>query len=301
VKENFKADYFINVLRGVENDSITRRHHDKLEWFGEGCDTEETLWNAIVNQAILSGLIYKEVDNYGLLKLTDDGRKYMKRPYEFMVTEDNDFEDSNEQPENMEGGVDTVLYKMLVDLRKDFSKKLNLPQYVIFQDTSLDAMSTLYPVTIEELKNIPGVGEGKAKRYGNAFCELIKKYCEENEIERPVDIVIRTVPDKSRNKLTIIKSVDAEKSLNEISRLLGIDEGEVLDEMEAIVYSGTKLNIDYMLEEMEVDQEVVDDIYDYFRQSKTDSLDKALEELDESYYEEDIRLVRIKFMSEMAI
>ena len=162
-------------------------------------------------------------------------------------------------------------------------------------------MSTLYPVTVEELKNIPGVGEGKAKRYGNEFCELIKKYCEENEIERPMDIVVKTVPDKSRNKLAIIKSVDAEKSLDEISRLLGIDEEEVIDEMEAIVYSGTKLNIDYMLEEMEVDQEMIDDIYDYFRQSKTDDIDKALEELDETYYEEDIRLVRIKFMSEMAI
>ena len=301
LKENFKAEYLISVLMGTESDAVTRRHHDELELFGEGCDTEETMWNAIVNQAILTGLIYKEIDNYGLLKLTPEGKKYIKKPYEFMVMEDNDFEDSGEPAEGvMEGGTDTVLYKMLCDLRKDFSKKLNLPQYVIFQDSSLDAMSTLYPITVDELKNIPGVGEGKAKRYGKEFCELIKKYCEENEIERPMDIVVRSVPDKSKNKLSIIKSVDAEKSLEEIARLLGIKEEEVLDEMEAIVYSGTRLNIDYMLEELEVDQEVVDDIYDYFRNSKTDSLDKALEELDETYYEEDIRLVRLKFMSEMA-
>lgn len=302
VKENFKADHIINILRGVENESITSRKHDNLELFGEGCDTEETMWNAIVNQAILTGLIYKEIDNYGLLKLTSQGKKYMKKPYEFMVMEDNDFDESaDHEGAPMEGGVDPTLYKMLCDLRKDFSKKLDLPQYVIFQDTSLNAMSTLYPVTIDELKNIPGVGEGKAKRYGNEFCELIRKYCEENEIDRPMDIVVKTVPDKSRNKLSIIKSVDAEKSLDEIARLLGISEAEVLEEMEAIVYSGTKLNIDYMLEEMEVDQDVVDDIYDYFRQSKTDNIEKAMDELDETYYEEDIRLVRIKFMSEMAI
>ncbi len=303
VKESFKSDYLINILRGIENDRITSRNHDKLELFGEGCDTEETMWNAIVNQAILSGLIFKEIDNYGILKLTADGKKYMKKPYPFMVVEDNDFEDMGEtEGINMEaGGTDTILYKMLCDLRKSFSKKLNLPQYVIFQDTSLDAMSTLYPITIDELKNIPGVGEGKAKRYGKEFCELIKIYCEENEIVRPVDIVVRTVPDKSKNKLTIIKNVDAEISLNEIAKLLGMEEEEVLDEMEAIVYSGTKLNIDYMLDELNVDQDVIDDIYEYFRQSKTDSLDKALNELDKSYYEEDIRLVRIKFLSEMAI
>jgi ATP-dependent DNA helicase RecQ len=162
-------------------------------------------------------------------------------------------------------------------------------------------MSTLYPVNIEEIKNIPGVGEGKATRYGKEFCELIQKYCEENEIERPMDIVVRSVPDRSQNKLSIIKSIDAEKSLEEIARMLGLEEEEVLDEMEAIVYSGTKLNIDYMLEELDVDEEVIEDIYDYFRQSKTDSIDAALDELDESYYEEDIRLVRIKFLSEMAI
>lgn len=302
VKENFKADYIINILRGVEADAVTSRKHDELELFGEGCETEDTLWNAIVNQAILSGLIIKDIDSYGTLKITSDGKKYLKKPYEFYVAEDNDFEDDGDTGiEQVEGGVDTVLYKMLCELRKDLSQKLDLPPYVIFQDTSIDAMSTLYPITIDELKNIPGVGEGKAKRYGKEFCELIKRYCEENDIERPMDIAIRTVPDKSKNKLAIIKSVDAEKSLEEIARLLGIDEGDVLDEMEAIVYSGTKLNIDYMLDEMEVDQDVVDDIFDYFKQSDTDSLDKALEELDENYYEEDIRLVRIKFLSEMAI
>ncbi len=301
VKENFKSEYIINVLRGVETDAITSRNHDKLETFGEGCDTEETLWNAIINQAILSGLIYKEVDNYGILKLNPEGKKFIKKPYSFLVVEDNDFEEAAEGIGHTEGGADSVLYRMLIDLRKSLSKKLQLPPYVIFQDNSIDAMSTLYPVNIEELKNIPGVGEGKAKRYGKEFCELIQKYCEENEIERPMDIVVRSVPDRSQNKLSIIKSIDAEKSLEEIARMLGLEEEEVLDEMEAIVYSGTKLNIDYMLEELDVDEEVIEDIYDYFRQSKTDSIDAALDELDESYYEEDIRLVRIKFLSEMAI
>ena len=302
VKENFKSEYIINVLRGVENEAITSRNHDQLETFGEGCDTEETMWNAIINQAILSGLIYKEVDNYGILKLNPEGKRFIKKPYSFLVVEDNDFEEDGEHGmSHGEGGTDSVLYHMLIDLRKTLSKKLQLPPYVIFQDASIDAMSTLYPVDIDELKNIPGVGEGKAKRYGKEFCELIKKYCEDNEIERPMDIVVRSVPDRSQNKLSIIKSIDAEKSLEEIARMLGLEQEEVLDEMEAIVYSGTKLNIDYMLDELDVDPEVIDDIYDYFRQSKTDSIDEALNELDESYYEEDIRLVRIKFLSEMAI
>lgn len=300
VKENFKSEYIINVLRGVENEAITSRKHDQLETFGEGCDTEETMWNAIINQAILSGLIYKEVDNYGILKLNPEGKRFIKKPYSFLVVEDNDFEE-NEQGGQGEGAADSVLYRMLIDLRKTISKKLQLPPYVIFQDNSIDAMSTLYPVNIDELKNIPGVGEGKAKRYGKQFCELIKKYCEENEIERPMDIVVRSVPDRSQNKLSIIKSIDAEKSLEEISRMLGLEPEEVIEEMENIVYSGTKLNIDYMLEELDIDEEVIDDIYEYFRQSKTDSIDTALDELDESYYEDDIRLVRIKFLSEMAI
>ena len=301
VKENFKSEYIINVLRGVETEAILSRKHDQLDTFGEGCDTEETLWNAIINQAILSGLIYKEVDNYGILKLNPEGKKFIKKPYPFLVVEDNDFEENEQAGAHGEGGADSVLYRMLIDLRKTLSKKLQLPPYVIFQDNSIDAMSTLYPVNIDELKNIPGVGEGKAKRYGKDFCELIKKYCEENEIERPMDIVVRSVPDRSQNKLSIIKSIDAEKSLEEISRMLGLDPEEVIEEMENIVYSGTKLNIDYMLEELEIDEEVIDDIYEYFRQSDTDSIEAALDELDESYYEDDIRLVRIKFLSEMAI
>lgn len=302
VKENFKSEYIINVLRGVETEAITSRNHDRLDTFGEGCDTEETMWNAIINQAILSGLIYKEVDNYGILKLNPEGKRFIKNPYSFLVVEDNDFEEDDEQGmTHGDGGTDQVLYRMLIDLRKTLSKKLDLPPYVIFQDNSIDAMSTLYPVDIEELKNIPGVGEGKAKRYGKEFCDLIKKYCDDNEIERPMDIVVRSVPDRSKNKLSIIKSIDSEKSLEEIARMLGLEAEEVIEEMENIVYSGTRLNIDYMLEELDVDEDVIEDIYDYFRQSKTDSIETALNELDESYYEEDIRLVRIKFLSELAI
>ena len=304
VNESFKTEYIINVLRGIETDNIVNRGHTELATFGEGCDVEETLWNAIINQAILSGIIYKDIeDDYGTLKISPEGHKFLKKPYSFMVVEDNGFDGDSDgtSPTISDGGTDKVLYKMLMDLRKSLAKKLNVPPYVIFQDNSIDTMSTLYPITIDELKNIPGVGEGKAKRYGKEFCDVIRRHCEENEIVRPMDIVVRSVPDKSKAKLTIIKSIDAEKSLEEIAKMLGLSEEEVVEEMENIVYSGTKLNIDYMLDELGVDEDVVDDIYDYFRHSNTDSIDKALDELDESYYEEDIRLVRIKFLSEMAI
>ena len=300
VKENFKVDYIIDVLVGNETEEILAHKHDKLKYFGAGEDEEEKKWNAVIRQAMIAGYIEKDVENYGLLKITDDGRKYMKKPVAFKVTEDNDF-DEDEEPVPQKGGgaADPALFAMLKDLRKKLSKQLDVPPYVIFQDPSLEAMATVYPINIDELQNIPGVGAGKAKRYGAEFCDLIKRHCEENEINRPEDLRVRTVANKSKLKVSIIQSIDRKVALDDIASAKGIDFSELLDEIEAIVYSGTKLNIDYFLEEV-MDEDHMLDIYDYFKESETDSLDEAMDELGEDYTEEEIRLVRVKFLSEMA-
>lgn len=300
VKENFKVDYIIDVLVGNETEEILAHKHDKLKYFGAGEDEDEKKWNAVIRQAMIAGYIEKDVENYGLLKITDDGYKYMKKPVSFKVTEDNDF-DEDEEPVPQKGGgaADPALFSMLKDLRKKLSKQLDVPPYVIFQDPSLEAMATVYPISIEELQNIPGVGAGKAKRYGAEFCDLIKRHCEENEIDRPEDLRVRTVANKSKLKVSIIQSIDRKVALDDIASAKGIDFSELLDEIEAIVYSGTKLNIDYFLEEV-MDEDHMLDIYDYFKESETDSLDDAMDELGEDYTEEEIRLVRVKFLSEMA-
>ena len=219
-----------------------------------------------------------------------------------MVVENNDFDDDfdDNSEQGGTGVTDEVLYGMLLDLRKKIAKKYDVPPYVVFQDTSLESMSTLYPVNEEELQNIPGVGAGKAKRYGAEFCKLIKQHCEENDIVRPSDMRVRTVANKSKVKVKIIQAIDRKVSLEDIARSNGLDFDELLDEMEAIVYSGTKLNIDYYFEDIEMDEDVIDEIYDYFRSSDTDDLDTALDNLDGEIYEEDVRLVRIKFISELA-
>lgn len=300
VKENFKVDYIIDVLVGNESEEILAHKHDKLKFFGAGEDEEEKKWNAVIRQAMIAGYIEKDVENYGLLKITDEGRKYMKKPVAFSITEDNDFDEDGEPVLQKGGGAaDPALFSMLKDLRKKLSKQLDVPPYVIFQDPSLEAMATVYPINIEELQNIPGVGAGKAKRYGAEFCDLIKRHCEENEIDRPEDLRVRTVANKSKLKVSIIQSIDRKVALDDIASAKGIDFSELLDEIEAIVYSGTKLNIDYFLEEV-MDEDHMLDIYDYFKESETDSLDEAMDELGEDYTEEEIRLVRVKFLSEMA-
>ena len=302
VKENFRKDYIINILRGEENETILSHKHENLEQFGAGADVEETMWDAIFIQAGLEGYIDKEVESYGSLKLTKAGKKFIKKPVPFMVVENNDFDDDFDDSTEQGGtGVaDEVLYGLLLDLRKKIAQKHNVPPYVVFQDASLESMSTLYPVNEEELQNIPGVGAGKAKRYGAEFCKLIKQHCEENDIVRPTDMRVRTVANKSKVKVKIIQAIDRKVSLEDIAKSTGLDFDELLDEMEAIVYSGTKLNIDYYFEDIEMDEDVIDEIYDYFRQSDTDDLDTALDNLDGDIYEEDVRLVRIKFISEMA-
>ncbi|WP_302443318.1 DNA helicase RecQ [Paraprevotella xylaniphila] len=303
VKENFKADYIIDVLVGKETDEVIAHKHADLECFGCGDEHEEKFWNAVIRQALIAGYLEKEIENYGILKLTAKGRKFMKNPESFMVSEDNEFEDDAEEVVSRSGGgtgvTDPALFNALLDLRKKMSKKLDVPPYVIFQDPSLEAMATMYPVSIEELQNIPGVGAGKAKRYGKEFCDLIRQHCEEYEIERPEDLRVRTVANKSKLKVSIIQSIDRKVALDDIASAKGIDFNELLDEIEAIVYSGTKLNIDYFLDEA-MDEDHLLDIYDYFKESETDSLSVAMDELGDDYTEEEVRLVRIKFISEMA-
>ncbi len=303
VKENFKSDYIIDVLLGRETSEVLAHRHEDLEVFGTGEGEDERLWNAVIRQALIAGYLSKDVENYGLLKVTPAGHKFLKKPVSFKIVEDTDFDEEEEEETPVRGGgscaVDPALYSMLKDLRKKMSKKLDVPPYVIFQDPSLEAMATTYPVTLEELQNIPGVGAGKAKRYGQEFCALIKKHCEENEIERPEDLRVRTVANKSKIKVSIIQAIDRKVALDDIALSKGLDFNELLDEVEAIVYSGTRLNIDYFLEEI-MDEDHMLDIYDYFKESTTDKIDDAMDELGDDYTEDEIRLVRIKFISEMA-
>ena len=303
VKENVKQDYIIDVLLGKETSEVLAHKHEELEVFGSGMGEDERLWNAVIRQALIAGYLTKDVENYGLLKVTPAGRKFLKKPTSFKIVEDADFDEEEVDETPMRSGascaVDPVLYSMLKDLRKKMSKRLDVPPYVIFQDPSLEAMATIYPVTLEELQNIPGVGAGKAKRYGQEFCELIRKHCEENEIDRPEDLRVRTVANKSKLKVSIIQSIDRKVALDDIAVAKGIEFGELLDEIEAIVYSGTKLNIDYFLDEI-MDEDHLEDIYDYFKESTTDKIEDAMDELGDEYTEEEIRLVRIKFISEMA-
>ena len=302
IKEHFKADYVIDVLTGRETDEVVAHKHNVLDCFGCGFEHDARFWNAVVRQALIAGYLEKEIENYGILKLTAKGRKFMKNPESFKVSEDNEFEeeeDDGTHPGSGTGAADLVLFNALKDLRKKMSKKLDVPPYVIFQDPSLEAMATVYPISIEELQNIPGVGAGKAKRYGKEFCDMIRQYCEENEIERPEDSRVRTVANKSKLKVSIIQSIDRKVALDDLASAKGLDFCELLDEIEAIVYSGTKLNIDYFLDDV-MDEDHVADIYDYFRTSETDNLSVAMDELGGDYTEEDVRLVRIKFISEMA-
>ena len=302
VKENFKSDYIIDVLLGKETSEVLAHRHEDLEVFGSGEGVDDKPWNAVIRQALIAGYLSKDVENYGLLKVTPAGHKFLKKPVSFKIVEDTDFDEEEDEAPVRGGGscaVDPALYSMLKDLRKKMSKKLDVPPYVIFQDPSLEAMATTYPVTLEELQNIPGVGSGKAKRYGQEFCVLIKKHCEENEIERPEDLRVRTVANKSKIKVSIIQAIDRKVALDDIALSKGLEFGELLDEVEAIVYSGTRLNIDYFLQEI-MDEDHMLDIYDYFKESTTDKIDDAMEELGDDYTEDEIRLVRIKFISEMA-
>ena len=303
IKENFRSDYVIDFITGKETEEILAHRHHELEEFGIGEDDDPKIWNPVIRQALIAGYLKKEVENYGLLKITAAGKKFMKSPESFMIVKDAEFNEDDDGSSDHDGGssaLDLTLSAMLRDLRKKVSRRMERPPYVIFQDVSIDQMATDYPVTLEELKNIQGVGEGKVKQpYAKEFVDLIARYCKENDIERQVDLRVRTVAKKSMLKVKIIQSIDRQIALDDIANAQGIDFDELLDEVEAIVYSGTRLNIDYFLEEV-MDEDHIDDIYDYFSESDTDKLSVAQDELGEDYTEDEIRLVRIKFISEMA-
>ena len=302
VKEGFRQDYVIDFIKGRATDDIVSHHHDQLEEFGAGEDMPPKTWSPVIRQGMIAGYIHKDIESYGLLKVTAAGKRYVRNPQPFTYVEDTDFTDNADEETDDHGAaaLDPTLYSMLQDLRRKMARKLSLPGYVIFQDISLEQMATMYPVSIEELRNIQGVGQGKAKRYGKEFCELIKRHCEENDIERPEDLRVRTVAKKSAKKVYIIREIDREIPLDDIADAQGLDFDTLLDDIEAIIYSGTKLNIDYFLEEV-MDEDKVDEIYDYFLTSTSDSINEALDEFDgEDISEEEIRLVRIKFLSENA-
>ena len=300
MKEGFRQDYVIDFVKGRATDDIVSHHHDQLEEFGMGEDMPPKTWNPVIRQGMIAGYIHKDIESYGLLKVTAAGKRFVKNPTDFTYVEDTDFTETNDDVEEEHGAsaLDPTLYSMLQDLRKKTAKKLNLPGYVIFQDISLEQMATLYPVSVEELRNIQGVGVGKARRYGKDFCALIKRYCDDNEIERPEEMFVRTVAKDSMTKVKIIGYLDRRMPLDDIASALNLDFDDLLDEIDAIVYSGTKVNIDYFLEDV-MDEDQVDDIYEYFRESDTDDIDDAMDELGD-YEERDIRLVRIKFLSEQA-
>ncbi|MCH4156382.1 MAG: DNA helicase RecQ [Muribaculaceae bacterium] len=301
LKEKFKADHVINVLVGKATNEVKLYKQDELEVFGCKDDVDEKILNAVIRQAIIGGYLDRDIENYGLLKVTKKGHDFLKNPSSFKIVEDNDFSETDDDVE-VKGGaacaVDPELYAMLRDLRKKIAKKHELPPYVIFQDPSLEAMATTYPINLDELQNIPGVGAGKAKRYGAEFVQLIKKHVEENEIERPEDMRIRSVANKSTMKISIIQAIDRKIALDELADSKCLEFSEMLDEVEAIVYSGTKINIDYFLNEV-MDEDHQADIFEYFKESESDDLEAAIKELGSDYTEEEIRLVRIKFLSEM--
>ena len=302
LKEKFKPNYIIDVMLGKETADVKSYRHNELEVFGCEETADDKLLNAVIRQAIIAGYLSKDIESYGLIKITQKGLAFLKKPESFKIVEDRDFTDEDE-PVIMKSGascaVDPELYLILKDLRKKEAKKLGLPPYVIFQDPSLEAMATTYPITMEELVNIPGVGQGKAKRYGSEFLKVIKTHVEENEIERPEDLRVRSAPNKSKLKISIVHAIDRKIALDELAESKGLEFDELLDQIEAIVYAGTKININYFVDEV-IDEDRQYDIYEYFKESESDDLESAIEELGNECTEEEIRLVRIKFLSELA-
>jgi ATP-dependent DNA helicase RecQ len=302
VKEKFKADHIANILAGKVTSAIKSYKHNKLEYFGIGEEKDEKFWNMVIRQALIAKLLTKDIENYGLLKVTPRGMEFIENPVSFMLAEDHDYTDTAEE-ENAFGAktaaVDEELFSILKDLRKKISKHKDVPPFVIFQDPSLEDMAIQYPITLDELQNISGVGAGKAQRYGAEFIEIIKKYVEEKEIIRPLDMVVKSVVNKSGIKVYIIQSIDMKRPLEDIAEAKGLEMDELISEIEAIVNSGTRLNLDYYINTV-IDEERQHDIYSYFRgEAESDSLEDAIRELGSEFEEEEIRLVRIKFLSEM--
>ena len=302
VKEKFKAEHVSQLLAGKASGAIKAYQHHKLEIFGAGNEKDDKFWNGVIRHALIGRLITKDIENYGLLKLTEDGHEFLKNPRSFMLIQDQDFDsrDPGGVPEGSGGGVDNELFQILKDLRKKIAKTYKLPPFVIFQDPSLEDMATQYPITYEELQNCVGIGVGKAQRYGKEFIELIKVYVEEKEIIRPQDMVVKSVINKSGLKVYIIQSIDRKLPLDDIAAAKNLEMKELLTEIEAIVNSGTKLNLDYYIDNV-IDDERQEDVYSWFREeATTESIEEALKELgEEEYTEEEIRLMRVKFISEL--
>ena len=303
--ERFKLEHLANILAGEMNSIIKSYKHDKLELYGAGKDHSVKFWCAVIHQGLVLHLLHKDIESYGLISATPEGAAFYEKPYELMLTEEREFADGEDDdddpaPARGGGGGDPQLLAMLKDLRKDVAKRLRLQPWVIFGDPSLEDMSIMYPVTVDELKNCQGVGEGKARKFGKEFLELIAKYVEENEIERPDDFVMKSMVNKSVNKVYIIQSIDRKIPLDDIADSKGMDMEELLDEIEAIVASGMKLNLNYYIEQT-IDDDVVDEIFDYFRnEAESDSLEAAMEDLRDDYDEPEVRLVRLKFLCEVA-
>lgn len=305
VKEKFAAEHIINVLIGKDDKAIKDYQHNKLEMFGEGMDQDAKFWMAVIRQALLAGLMFKDVDNYGLLKLTEEGKSFIEKPHSFKITQDHTYEnadsDDDDEPDGGGGGAaaDETLFAMLKDLCKQIAKQKNLPPFVIFQEPSLEEMAIQYPINMEEMKNITGVGAGKAAKYGKPFIDLIKKYVEENEIERPQDFIVKSVVNKSGLKVYLIQNIDRKISLDDMAEAKAIPLADLITELESIVASGTKIDLNYYINEV-IDSDRQKEVFDFFRTAETDSAEDALIELGENDYTlEEIRLMRVKFMSEL--
>lgn len=302
LKEKFQANYIINVLEGNLSADIETFKHDETECFGSGGDISEEKWKAIIEQAVVGGYLKKDVENYGVLSLTAKGKKFLKSPSPFTLVYDEDPDDMEEEDlmeQNASEAADAPLFSMMKVLRKNVAQRYGVPPYVVFRDDSLTEMATLYPTTIEELQNIPGVGAGKAKRYGQEFLDLIRQHLEENDIERPFDFPVRTIFNKSKLRSNVVQQIDHRIPFEDIAYQNDLDIDELLNVIESIVFGGTKINIDYELEYL-MDEDEIQEIYDYFKNSESDDVELAIKELDNLYEEEEIRLVRIKFISEQA-
>ena len=302
VKEKFAMDHVVNVIIGKPENAVKLHRHDQLEIFGEGDEHDAKFWTAIGRQALLAGLLSKDIETYGTLKVTEQGHAFLKNPYKIMVVEDNDYGNTeSDDDDDFSGGAsaDAELFAALKDLRKKIAKQKNVPPFIVFQDPSLEEMAIQYPITIDELKNITGVGSGKATKFGKPFVELIEKYVEENDIERPIDLIVKSIVNKSVLKVFIIQNIDRNISLNDMCKAKGIKMSDLLSEIESIVGSGTRIDISYFINEV-IDVERQEEVFGYFKSAETDSVEDALNELGENDYSiEDIRLMRIKFMSEL--
>ncbi|HLU85350.1 MAG TPA: RQC domain-containing protein, partial [Vicingaceae bacterium] len=305
LNENFKSKYIAHFVAGNATSEIKSFNHNNHPLFGQGKETDkdDKYWEAVVRQCTIEGLLTKEIENYGILKVSDKGKEFIKNPTTITLIKPNDYSDVDDGeviiPQKSSGAADEALFNILKEVRKSLAKELKLPPYVIFQDPSLEDMATRYPITIEELTNITGVGQGKAEKYGEEFLDVIANYVEENEIERPMDLVVKSVVNKSGLKVFVIQSIDRKIALDDIAHAKGIELGDIITEIEHIVQSGTKVNLDYYINE-EIDEADQEEVFDYFMEAESDSIEDALYEFDNAFSEDEMRLLRIKFMSEVA-